>query len=63
MKYKTEEMNLVEIKKFLNPYLPPIIRFGELSGGMDIELSASNFPQDSTVSGFIDFKNINIKGD
>ncbi|MGI9534794.1 MAG: hypothetical protein ACR2NW_07570, partial [Thermodesulfobacteriota bacterium] len=63
LSFKTEKMNLAEIKKFLNPYLPPVIRFGELTGGMDIKLKLSNFPQDSTVSGYWDFHDINIKGD
>ena len=63
LRYETGKMNLVEIKQFLNPYLPPFIRFGEVTGDMDIELSVSNFPEDSTISGFIDFNHINIKGD
>lgn len=63
LEYKTEKMNLAEIKKFANPYLPPAIRFGEISGSMDVELTASNFPNDSTVTGYIDFKKINFKGD
>jgi hypothetical protein len=61
--YKTNKVNLVEIKKFLNPYLPPFIRFGEITGDMNVRLSASNFPEDSTILGFIDFNNISIKGD
>ncbi len=63
LEYKTEKMNLAEIKKFANPYLPPAIRFGEISGGMDVELTASDFPEDSTVTGYIDFNKINFKGD
>ena len=63
LSYETKKMNLVEIKRFLNPYLPPFIRFGEITGDMNIRLSASNFPEDSTLLGFIDFNNINIKGD
>ncbi|NIP38718.1 MAG: hypothetical protein GWO07_08255 [Candidatus Dadabacteria bacterium] len=63
LSYKTEKMNLAGIKNFLNPYLPPVIRFGEISGDLDIALTASNFPEDSTVLGYIDFKNINFKGD
>lgn len=63
LSYETKKMNLVEIKKFLNPYLPPFIRFGEITGDMKVQLSASNFPEDSTLLGFIDFNNINIKGD
>ena len=63
LNYKTQKMNLAGIKKFVNPYLPPVVRFGEISGDMDIKLSASSFPGDSTVTGYIDFKNINFKGD
>ena len=63
LSYETNKMNLVEIKKFLNPYLPPFIRFGEITGDMKVQLRASNFPENSTILGFIDFNNINIKGD
>lgn len=59
----TNKIDLIEIKEFLNPLLPVFIRFGELSGNIDIKLRAKNFPKDSSLEGYIDFNNIYLTGD